>query len=110
MRYVILSRLTRKKSMIHFNFGLSNPFSHRWDTVYYKDKLFANKKGGEIQIVKDNTIISFAFRFTTRTDHAGLSLDIGLFGYTVMVQYYDTRHWNEDEGRYYIYNSKGEAQ
>lgn len=95
--------------MIHFNFGLSNPFTHRWTTVYYKDFLFAKHKGGEIQVVKDNTIVSFAFRFSTRTDHAGVSLDLGLFGFSVMLQYYDTRHWNEKEGRYYIYDRAGNA-
>ena len=91
--------------MINFSFGLSNPFCDRWDTVYYKDRLFTNNKGGEIQIVKDSTIISFAFRFTTRQDHAGASLDFGLFGYSIMLQYYDTRHWNDEEGRYWIYDS-----
>ena len=95
--------------MINFSFGLSNPFARRWDTIYYKDKLFANKKGGEIQIVKDNTIVSIGFRFTTCCDHAGVSLDIGLFGYTAMFNYYDTRHWNDEAGRYYNYNDKGEA-
>jgi hypothetical protein len=96
--------------MIHFNFGLSNPFCTRWNTVYYRERLFANNKGGEIQIVKDNTIASFTFHFTTRTDHAGISLELGLFGYSVMLQYYDTRHWNEKENRYYIYDSKGNAR
>jgi len=95
--------------MINFSFGLSNPFCSQWDTVFYKDKLFKNNKGGEIQVVKDSTIVSFAFRFTTRQDHAGVSLDIGLFGYTAMFNYYDTRHWNEDEGRYYIYDKAGNA-
>ena len=95
--------------MIHFNFGLSNPFCRRWVTVYYKDKLFANKKGGEIQIVKDNNIINVGVRFTIRQDHSGLSLDFGLFGYSVMLSYYDTRHWNDEAGRYYNYNDKGEA-
>lgn len=95
--------------MINFNFGLSNPFSHRWETVYYKDKLFPNKKGAELQVVKDNNIISIGIRYSIRTDHAGISLDIGLLGYSVMFSYYDTRHWNSDEGRFYVYNSKGEA-
>ena len=95
--------------MIHFNFGLSNPFCRRWDTIYYKDKLFAKHKGGEVQVVKDNTIVSFGFRLTTRQDHSGISLDIGLLGYSVMLSYYDTRHWNDDEGRYYNYDNAGNA-
>lgn len=93
--------------MIHFNFGLSNPFSSRWATVYYKVGTFAKHKGGEIQITKDNTIVSISFRWSMWRDHAGMSLDIGLLGYTVSAQYYDTRHWNEEEGRYYIYDKNG---
>lgn len=95
--------------MISFSFNLSNPWCKRWDTIFYKDQLFANNKGSEIQVIKDNTIVSFSFRFTTRTDHAGVSIDIGLFGYTAMFNYYDTRHWNTEAGRYYVYDSKGEA-
>ena len=95
--------------MINFSFGLQNPFSDRWANVYYKDALLAEHKGGEVQIVKDNTIVSFSFRFTTRTDHSGVSLEIGLLGYTAMIRYYDTRHWNEDEGRYYHYREDGSS-
>jgi hypothetical protein len=95
--------------MINFNIGLSNPFSHRWDTIYYKDHLFSKHKSGEIQVIKDNTIISFGFRWATRCDHAGISIDIGLFGYTAMFHYNDTRHWNHEAGRYYAYDSAGQA-
>lgn len=95
--------------MIYFGFNITNPWSHRWDTIFYKDKLFANKKGGEIQVVKDNTIVGFSFRLATRCDHAGVSLDIGLFGYTAMFNFYDTRHWNTEAGRYFVYDDAGNA-
>lgn len=95
--------------MISFSFRLANPFSNRWDTIFYRDRLFSKHKAGEIQVCKEAIIISFSFRFTTRCDHAGVSLDIGALGYTVMLQYNDTRHWNEDEGRYYIYDNAGNA-
>lgn len=93
--------------MIDFSFRLSNPFSDRWATLYYKDGLLGKHKAAEIQVFKDNTIISFAFRFTTRTDHAGAGLDIGLFGYSVTMGYHDTRHWNDEEGRYNMYRNDG---
>ena len=95
--------------MIYFGFNITNPFSHRWDTIFYKDKPFAKMKAGEIQVVKDNTIVSFSFRLTTRCDHAGVSLDIGLFGYTAMFNFYDTRHWNTEAGRYFVYDDAGNA-
>ena len=93
--------------MINFNVGLSNPWSHRWNTIFYKEKLLAKHKSVEIQIVKDSTIINFGFRWSARCDHAGVSLDIGLFGYTAMFNYNDTRHWNHKEDRYFNYDNKG---
>lgn len=95
--------------MINFSFGLSNPFSDRWATVYYKDGLITKNTGAEIQVIRDNTIVNFAFRFTTRQDHAGMTLDFGLFGYYVTMRYYDTRHWNDEAGRFYNYDSAGTA-
>lgn len=95
--------------MIDVNFRLSNPFCKRWVTVFYKEKILANNKSAEIQVVKDATVIIFGFRFSTRCDHAGVNLDIGLFGYSVMVSYNDTRHWNSKANRYYVYDDRGNA-
>ena len=93
--------------MISFSFRLMNPFSDRWETVYYKDGLLGKHTGAEIQVIKDNTIVDLTFRWHTRQDHAGMSLDLGLFGYQVTMRYYDTRHWNDEAGRYYIYDKAG---
>jgi hypothetical protein len=94
--------------MINFSFGLLNPFCSRWDNIYNRSAVFG-KKAVEFEIYRDTTIVSFAFRWNIRQDHAGMNLELGLFGYTVSAQYYDTRHWNEEEGRFYNYNDKGEA-
>lgn len=95
--------------MIYFNFNLSNPFSDRWANVCDKSWLLGKHKGAEVQVVKDNNVINIAFRFTTRTDHAGAVLELGLLGYSIYLQYYDTRHWDDEKGRYYIYDSAGKA-
>lgn len=94
--------------MIYFNFGLSNPFCSRWDNVYNRSAVLG-KKAVEFEIYRDTTIVSFGFRWTTRQDHAGMNLELGLLGYTVSLQYYDTRHWNEEAGRFYNYDSAGNA-
>ena len=96
--------------MIHFSVGLRNPFSDRWDNVYNRSAVVDKfHKAVEIEVYRDTTIVSFAFRWTIRQDHAGMSLDLGLFGYTVSAQYYDTRHWNEEAGRFNRYDSAGNA-
>ena len=95
--------------MIYLNFNLANPFSHRWANIWSRAYQLSKHKFIELEAYKDNSIVSFTFRLTTRTDHAGLMLDIGFLGYTASFQYYDTRHWNEEEGRYYNYDSAGNA-
>lgn len=93
--------------MIYFNFNLANPFSHRWENIKSRAYKLSRHKYVELEVYKDNTIVSFTLRLTTRTDHAGLMLDVGLLGYTGSFNFYDTRHWNEEEGRYYIYDDAG---
>lgn len=95
--------------MFNLSFGLRNPFSDRWDNIYNRSAVLG-KKAVEVEVYRDTTIVSFEFRWNIRQDHAGMSLDLGLLGYTVSAQYYDTRHWNNEKGRYYIYNSEGVAE
>ena len=96
--------------MIDLTFGLTNPFCRRWSTIFYKDKLFFKHKSVEVQVVKDSTIVSFAFQLTTRRDHAGVTLTVGLVGYSAILSLHDTRHWNEEKERYCIYDDAGNAQ
>jgi hypothetical protein len=42
------------------------------------------------------------FNWTIRQSHAGLDLELGVFGYCFRINFYDNRHWNYAEGRYYI--------
>ena len=96
--------------MISFSLNLRNPFSDRWDNIYNRSAVIDRlHKAVEFEVYRDTTIISFAFRWTIRQSHAGMMLDIGLFGYTVSAQYYDTRHWNEEAGRFYIYEKDGSS-
>lgn len=95
--------------MINFSFGLRNPFANRWDNIFNKSKQISKHKFAEFEVYRDTTIVSISFRWTTRQDHAGMMLELGLLGYTVSGQYYDTRHWNEEEGRFYIYDKAGNA-
>jgi hypothetical protein len=94
--------------MINFNFNLSNPWSKRWENVWSHtyDTPFKNKYL-ELEVIKDTSIVSFMFRLHTRTDHGGLYVSVGLLGYDFSVNFYDSRHWSYDLGRYFIYDEKG---
>lgn len=95
--------------MINFIFELQNPFCRRWATVFYKGILIGANKSVELQVEKDSTIVIFGLQITTRRDHAGIDLTVGLFGYSAMLSCHDTRHWNSEENRYSAYDSAGHA-
>jgi hypothetical protein len=45
-------------------------------------------------------LVSFVFDWTRRQSHAGLDIEIGLFGYAAHFNFYDNRHWNIEEERW----------
>lgn len=93
--------------MISFNFNLSNPWSNRFENLWCKsyDTPFKNKFI-EVELLKDTSIVSFMFRLTTRQSHGGLYFDLGLLGYSFSFNFYDNRHWNYEDGRYFRYNEE----
>lgn len=87
---------------------LTNPFSKRWETIYYKSSPPPSKgkhRVWEVQAFKDNTVVSIALRWTFRTDHAGIELGLGLFGYSIMFSSNDTRHWDNDINAWKVYDN-----
>lgn len=96
--------------MISFSFALTNPWSHRWKNVWNKVISTPHpSKYIELEMFKDTNIVSFMFRLTTRQSHAGLMIDAGLLGYSFSFQLYDIRHWNDEAGRYYMYDEENGA-
>ena len=51
-----------------------------------------------------SNLFNFTIYWTRRTDHAGLHLNITLFGLFLMLGTYDHRHWDDDLGTYETYN------
>ena len=81
--------------MIHLSLGLSNPFvANRFKNIFCKEESISENKAYCFEVYKDNDIISFSFNWNLRQDHAGVSMAIGLIGYEVSFQIYDTRHWD----------------
>lgn len=95
--------------MINFDLSLRNPFSDRWQHVFAKSGTFGNHNAWEAELIRDGSIIGVGFRWTIRQDHAGMMLDLSLLGYNLILQYYDTRHWNDEEGRFYNYDKAGNS-
>jgi hypothetical protein len=85
--------------MIYLSLSLSNPFSNRYSVVYGKTgKTWNPHKFWDLSICKQSSIIGFTFDFTMRQDHAGFSLEIELFGWSIEYRFYDNRHWDYKNG------------
>ena len=93
--------------MLNLNLNIRNPWSNRFENLW--NKVYSTphpSKYIELEVYKDACIFSFDFSLTTRQDHAGLSMELGLLGYCVHFNFYDIRHWNDEAGRYYIYDEE----
>jgi len=93
--------------MINLNFSIRNPWSQKFKNLGFViyDSIFKHKYI-EIELYKDSSIICFNFSWTIRQSHAGVDIELGLFGYCVHYNFYDNRHWNYEAGRYYEYNEE----
>jgi|LauGreDrversion4_2_1035121.scaffolds.fasta_scaffold1170212_2 hypothetical protein len=97
-----MEETTRKvdQSMIHLSFNISNPWSNRWNTIWFKGGLLPKQKAWEFNGYRTHQIIDINFSLTSKCDHAGLQILIGLIGYAVEFNIYDTRHWDRDKNGY----------
>ncbi len=92
--------------MINLRFSVENPWWDRFENIYaaHGATLFKHKFW-EVQVMKSDDIIAVDLRITTRQDHAGIDLWLGLLGYAINLQIYDHRHWNHEEKRWEIYDN-----
>jgi hypothetical protein len=82
--------------MINLNITVSNPWSNRWDILWTRSQVLFANKAVEFNGYRTGSLINIDFSFSVRTDHAGMRLMLGLFGYEVELHFYDTRHWDSE--------------
>jgi hypothetical protein len=82
--------------MIDLHFKLNNPWSERWNFLWSKHRMIAKHKAWELGVYRTNTIVELYFHYRIRCDHAGVKFMFSLFGYTIELNLYDTRHWDYD--------------
>ena len=82
--------------MFNFSLNLINPW-HRNDfkNLWNKSWLVTDNKATELEITKHSPDwLVVVFGISTRTDHAGVKISLGIFTYCVHLSLYDTRHWD----------------
>lgn len=94
--------------MIYFNINIRNP---KWVERFENIKCWVfdtpiPHKYFEIQIIKNDNLLRLEFGWTVQEDHAGFNIELGLFGYEIHFTFYDNRHWNSEENRWYVYNEE----
>lgn len=94
-----------EKVVINLRLSLTNPWWDRFANIrIWSGKTPWKTKFWEVQVMKSDDIVAFDFRLSAMTDHAGLDLWLGLLGYAVNLQFYDSRHWDSDRGDWVIYD------
>lgn len=84
--------------MINLSFRVLNPFSKAtFRLVYVVSGVITRNKSWEFEIYKYRDLVNIAFEWTTATDHAGVKLSLGVFGYLASFTIYDNRHWNTEK-------------
>jgi hypothetical protein len=66
-----------------------------WDISKYN--------GGELQIMPNRSLAcGIAAYLTMHQDHAGFTLELNLLFCTIILQIYDSRHWDNDKNNFEI--------
>jgi hypothetical protein len=89
--------------MIYLGFGLSNPWGQPFDNLWNRSGLITNHMAWEVELCVVKTLIGFEINYTRREDHAGLTLELAVFGRNISFQIYDTRHWNHKTGAWEVH-------
>lgn len=74
-----------------------------WDILWNISRSVTKHKAWEFNGYRTGRLINVDFHWTLQGDHAGARLMLGVFGYEVELQFYDTRHWNYDTNTWECY-------
>ena len=83
--------------MFNINFIIDYPWPNKkFTTLFYRTWKTAFKhKFFEIQFIRDYTaLLCIELHWKTQGDHAGIRFALGLFGYQLLLELYDSRHWD----------------
>ena len=94
--------------MIETKIEIKNPFSKpgRYMLRMSKAGFLLKNKAWEIATYKTNVLVLTEIDWKIKTDHAGIEVRLGIFGYEIHFIFYDTRHWNYKENRYAVPTDK----
>ena len=89
--------------MIYLNLNIRNPFSDRFENVWNNSKPITKNKWWELEILKTENLFRFEFQYTIMQDHAGINIELGLFGWECHAGIHDSRHWDYENKCWKVY-------
>ena len=96
--------------MIYLSMALTWPFKYNPDdfkNYFCKTWQVTKHKFLEVESYGNtDDLISFVFRLAWRTDHEGIMIELGLFRKCISIQFYDSRHWNNEKNTYEVYEDE----
>ena len=92
--------------MINLILQITNPWSKgKFKSLFCYFGRFSEHKAWEVQLIEGvDTVAEVRFNWTLCEDHAGVELELGLFGYEFNAKVYDTRHWDHEVKDWEVYN------
>lgn len=92
--------------MINIRLSLQNPFGkENFKNLYSKSFRLMPHKHFEFELIRYGiNIFEFELDLSFRGhDHAGPSLELGIFGYLLYIRIYDKRHWDHINNKWEEY-------
>ena len=91
--------------MILLHLSLSNPWAkENFKNLFCRSGMITKHKAWEFEVCRHAyDIVKIDFQWSVKSDHAGPSLELCLFGYGVEAKIYDTRHWNRETNSWEVY-------
>lgn len=90
--------------MINFSFDIAHPFETKFKNFWCKSWPTPFKtKFIELELHTIEHLAGWNFHLSTRCDHAGLDIQLSLFGVCLHFNFYDNRHWDYDNNTWEVY-------
>lgn len=81
--------------MINLNLTIKNPWNDRWNMIKSKHRMLTGHWAWQSATYQTGLILAIEFEAKFRTDHQGVRLFLGLFGWAAEFSVYDRRHWHK---------------
>lgn len=90
--------------MININFNIALPWDQKFKNFWCRAwSMPWTNKFVELEVHTNESLVGFGFDWSTKCDHAGVDIQLSLFGICAHFNFYDCRHWDYDNNCWKMY-------